>query len=301
MKSLIRILSDYVLIEAMLIGGLLYKFFVLLSPITSSLIFLMLFVTFVKTPAGRIHILKSHYIYAFLQISLSIGAYFCLYKINIILAQSAMICLLCPTATSAPVVTSILKGNTRNTTIYLFMINVVVAISAPFIFSLINPGNGLSFWNSFIKISTKVGPLILLPLLFSYFVRNYMPKTKKAILHFKKLSFYLWAFALSVVTGKTVFFIVNQQTQQPKIEILIAIVSLFLCVFQFIVGKFIGSKVGDKIAGGQSLGQKNTILAIWMAQSYLNPIASIAPAAYVLWQNIINSTQIYMHNKKNIS
>jgi len=45
------------------------------------------------------------------------------------------------------------------------------------------------------------------------------------------------------------------------------------------------------------LGQKNTILAIWMAQMYLNPISSIAPGAYVLWQNIINSYQVWLHRK----
>jgi hypothetical protein len=29
-----------------------------------------------------------------------------------------------------------------------------------------------------------------------------------------------------------------------------------------------------------------------MAQNFLNPLASIAPAAYVLWQNIINGVEL---------
>ena len=56
--------------------------------------------------------------------------------------------------------------------------------------------------------------------------------------------------------------------------------------------------MGDKISGAQGLGQKNTVLAIWMAMTYLNPLSSVAPAAYVAWQNTINSWQLYRHQRK---
>jgi BASS family bile acid:Na+ symporter len=45
------------------------------------------------------------------------------------------------------------------------------------------------------------------------------------------------------------------------------------------------------------LGKKNTILAMWMAQNFLHPIVSIAPAAYILWQNIINSYQLWKKSR----
>ncbi len=51
--------------------------------------------------------------------------------------------------------------------------------------------------------------------------------------------------------------------------------------------------------GGQSLGQKNTVLAVWMAQSFLDPISSIAPTAYIVWQNFVNSWQIWRNGKQN--
>ena len=47
-----------------------------------------------------------------------------------------------------------------------------------------------------------------------------------------------------------------------------------------------------------SLGQKNTVLAVWMAQSFLDPISSIAPTAYIVWQNFVNSYQIYRHDQR---
>lgn len=40
------------------------------------------------------------------------------------------------------------------------------------------------------------------------------------------------------------------------------------------------------------------MLAVWMAQSFLNPISSIAPTAYIVWQNFVNSYQIYKKDRK---
>ncbi len=59
-----------------------------------------------------------------------------------------------------------------------------------------------------------------------------------------------------------------------------------------------GRRYGDTVAGGQSLGQKNTVLAVWMAQQFLDPVSSVAPTAYIVWQNFVNSYQIYKKDRK---
>jgi BASS family bile acid:Na+ symporter len=46
------------------------------------------------------------------------------------------------------------------------------------------------------------------------------------------------------------------------------------------------------------VGQKNTIFAIWLSLNFLNPIASIAPTAYIVWQNLANSWQMWKHERK---
>jgi BASS family bile acid:Na+ symporter len=81
---------------------------------------------------------------------------------------------------------------------------------------------------------------------------------------------------------------------------IIALGGLMSCVVQFILGKTIGSVYKDRISAGQALGQKNTVLAIWMASAYLHPLATIAPGSYVLWQNIINSYQLWKKRKKEV-
>ena len=37
---------------------------------------------------------------------------------------------------------------------------------------------------------------------------------------------------------------------------------------------------------------------LWMAQSFLNPLSSIAPTAYIVWQNFVNSYQIYRKDRE---
>ena len=49
---------------------------------------------------------------------------------------------------------------------------------------------------------------------------------------------------------------------------------------------------------GQAFGQKNTTLAIWMAQVYLLPVVSMAPAAYIIWQNLFNSIQLSIAGRR---
>ena len=63
------------------------------------------------------------------------------------------------------------------------------------------------------------------------------------------------------------------------------------------IGKAVGRRYGDSVTGGQALGQKNTGVGIWLTMTYLNPVAAIAPCAYVVWQNTLNSWQLWCKDK----
>ena len=64
------------------------------------------------------------------------------------------------------------------------------------------------------------------------------------------------------------------------------------------MGKIVGKPYNQLIAGGQSLGQKNTIFAIWLANNYFNPVVAVGAGAYIIWQTIFNSIQIYIVESK---
>ena len=114
----------------------------------------------------------------------------------------------------------------------------------------------------------------------------------------------------------------NFQLQLSNIFILLGL-SFVACLVQFGLGKLIGyylpaaSKGTDyqdvlinpaaapktmagvsSITAGQAFGQKNTSLGVWMAQMYLDPMASLGAAAYIVWQNLFNSVQLMVAARK---
>jgi BASS family bile acid:Na+ symporter len=96
--------------------------------------------------------------------------------------------------------------------------------------------------------------------------------------------------------GRITLFIINADAA-PMLGIELALVALVLCIVQFKAGRFLGRYTGDVVATTQSVGQKNTIFAIWLSLNFLDPIASIAPTAYIVWQNLTNSWQMWKHER----
>jgi len=278
-------------------GAIFYKFFMMLSFLTPYLIFVMLFLTYCNLKLKDMRLSRLHVWLILIQIFGSLALFFALSPINITLAQGAMVCVLAPTGTAAPVITGMLKGNVGSLTAYSLISNMCVALAAPIIFPFVGSYQNLPFFESFLTISQRVFVLLFLPFALAMILQKFTPAVTTKIGSFSGLSFYLWSMALCVVTGRTVVFILEQKTTSHLTEVLVAAGAMVMCISQFLLGRGIGRHYDDTIAGGQGLGQKNTILAIWMAQMYLNPIASIGPGSYVLWQNIINSYQVWRHRK----
>ncbi len=282
---------------AMTLGAIFYQFFTSLSFLTPYLIFAMLFLTYSNLKLSDIRLSRLHLWLIVIQIIGSLTAYLIISPINSTLAQGIMICILAPTATSAPVITGMLKGNVESLTAYSLISYLSVAVIAPVIFSFIGNNQSLPFIESFADIIQRMSVLVLFPLIFALVLRKASPDFANKVGSHSGFSFYLWSIALMIVTGRTVGFVKQQSNGSYTTEVLVAVGALVVCLSQFLIGRKLGKKHNDTVAGGQGLGQKNTILAIWMAQTYLNPIASIGPGAYVLWQNIVNSYQVWLKRK----
>ncbi|MBQ5818682.1 MAG: transporter, partial [Bacteroides sp.] len=149
---------------------------------------------------------------------------------------------------------------------------------------------------AFFKILSKVFPLLLFPFCLAWILKHALPKIHQLLRQSSGVAFYLWALALAIVTGQTLRTLLNSQAS-VAILVVLASMSLMACAVQFLLGKSIGGHYHERISGGQALGQKNTVLAIWMAYTYLNPILSFSPGAYVFWQNIVNSYQLWKKRK----
>lgn len=211
--------------------------------------------------------------------------------------EAAMVCLICPTATAAAVITGKLGGSASSLTTYTLLSNILAAIAVPLIFPLVEPHADITFFTAFLKILGKVFPLLLFPFFLALFFRYVLPKVHHFLLGFHDLAFYLWGMALAIVTGQTVKSLMASDVP-GSVQILIALAGFITCALQFYLGKRIGTIYKDRISAGQALGQKNTVLAIWMAYTYLDPVSSVGPGSYVLWQNIFNSWQLWKKRKR---
>lgn len=296
---MLKRIKSYMMPIAMSVGVVFHNYASMMSFLTPYLIFIMLLITYCSISLKDIRFTRLHLSLILIQTLGSIVVYLLLYPLHPLIAQGALICIFAPTATSAPVITGMLGGNVEHLTAYSLLSNMIVVILAPIIFSFTGEIDSASFSHSLWIVFQKVFLLLFFPFFGALILQKFLPRVHHEIQKAKSLSFYLWSIALVIITGKTVQFILDQESPNYIVEVSIAIIALILCVCQFTVGRRIGSIYNDTIAGGQGLGQKNTILAIWMAQTYLNPISSIGPGAYVLWQNIVNSYQVW-RNRSNI-
>lgn len=260
------------------------------------LIFFMLLFTFTKIHPKDLWPRKVHLWLLLVQVAGSVGVYLLLHPFNEVVAQSAMICIICPTATAAAIITEKLGGKVDALITYVIEINLVVSVFVPAVFPLIEPHEGLTFFQAFLTILKRVVPLLVMPLVAAWFLRFCLPAVHRWLYEHRGAAFYLWAFSLILVMAQTTKSLV-ESPYSLGVELSIAFVGLVTCVLQFVIGKRIGIRYGDRISAGQGLGQKNTVLAIWMAYTYLNPVTAVAPGCYVVWQNIINSWQLYRKRK----
>lgn len=283
---------------AMIGGAIFYKWMGYLTFLSPYLIFLMLFITYCKINYRDFKPQKFHLVLLAVQMLLSFAVYFVVLPFSHKVAEGLFICIFIPTATAAPVITSMLGGSISFVATYSLICNIVVAVVGPFILAQIGDAPDMTFLKSASMIAMKVFPLLILPLVTAMMLRRLSPKLHTSIKEHQQVSFYLWAVSLFIIVGSCVSFTINHwQPSEIWNIISLAVGALVVCLLQFIIGRKIGRHKGDAVSGGQSLGQKNTVLAVWLAMAYMNPIASVAPAAYIAWQNIVNSVQLVKHSE----
>ena len=313
-----QFLRDWSLPIAMIGGVVMYLFYVniplfdnthafaadVISFVQPGLIFSMLFVTFCKVRVKELKPAKWHLwllafqIVSFIILSLSIALFKEMGLVTKVLLEAAMMCLMCPTATAAAVITARLGGNSASLISYTMQINIAVALVAPLFLTFSHPVEGMSLMSSFMLIMAKVFPLLLCPLICAELLRRFLPEVHRLLVtKGRNLPFYLWLVALSLAIAMTSRAIAHSNLSFV-VMVEIAAVSLVCCLVQFAFGRYIGARNGEVITGGQSLGQKNTVFAIWFAYTFLTPVTAIAGGFYSLWHNLVNTWQLYRYNHK---
>jgi len=314
--KIIQFLKDWTLPVSIAVGTVSYLTFYYvpqldklgdaLSPVFDIIfplfVFLTLFVTFCKVDFHQMmpHRWHSGVMFAqLLLIAVTIGIIF-LVEADAeqkLLWEAMLTCIIGPAASASPVVTGKLGGNISTMTTYVLISSLASALMIPLVFPILEQAIEVSFIEAFLIILEKVSIVLLLPLVLGWIMQHYVKGLCSKIVAMPNLSFYFWAISLSITTGITVKNIVNS-TATLSLLLMIAFTTFVLCFVQFGIGRLIGRHLGEEINAGQALFQKNTALSIWVAYMYLHPVASIGAGCYVLWQNIINSLELWQYRKK---
>ena len=327
MNRIISFVKEWMLVIAMLTGVLLYAVYHELPVlhhlgqdalravkfVQPLLIFVMLFLSFCRIAPKDLRLHRWQFLLLLIQ-----GLSFILLALPVVWAAShsgafasfitsaripleaAMLCLICPTATACAVVVRKLGGDMAQCVTYTILINIMVAILVPAVIPFLYRDGGISFMAAFLTIMAKVFPLLILPCLAAWLVRFLLPRFHAFLTRLTDLAFYIWAVSLTLAIMMSTRAIYHFGGSLWLLAA-IAAASLLSCIFQFWAGRKIGRRYGkeEEITMGQSLGQKNTVFAIWMGYTFMEPIVSVAGGFYSIWHNLYNSWQLHrqLHQK----
>ena len=279
-----------------------------------TVIALLLFFQFVKVSPHDLQPRKWHIYTLLFQVvtflALAAITVFAKSTVGRILLECAMLCLICPTAAAAGVVTEKLGGSLAETITYVVIINVAATFLIPMVIPLVRPSAELGFWAYVGHIALKIFPVLILPAIVAWTIRYTTHKLQRILMRLSRYTFYIWGVGLTLAMVLATRALILSNLPLGAVALVVA-VSMAACALQFAYGRFIGRRLAKgneavnarsgKALGeeaecttvGQAMGQKNTGFLIGLGYNYMTPVTSVAGGLYAIWQNLFNSWELY--------
>lgn len=294
-----RIFKDYALLWSMVVGVCLSPWAYKLAFLLPYIMFVMLSLSYTRIAPSDVKMSRIHIALAVSQWVLGISTYFALRAWDEVLAQGLALIILTPTAVSASVVTAMMGGHMGFIIASLMIGNVAMSLLAPPMLSWLYPDTGLSYMATVLQILSKVALLLIMPIVLIWGLRFGLPKVHDRLVRYAGWTFYFWCLSLVIITSNTIRFFKEHGELTLRYGLVISTSVLIVCVLTFAIGRAIGRRMGTlPVNSGQALGQKNTVLAIWMGLTFMNPVVSVIPSFYVIWQNVVNALQLAKYRRQ---
>jgi BASS family bile acid:Na+ symporter len=231
----------------------------------------------------------------FANLAIPLGIFFLLRQADPDMALIGFITAVAPTATATPVIIGFLRGRVDYVFAAVLLTNIGVALVIPFLLPVVA---GSTKAISVADVLPSVLVVMFVPLGLAELAKRLPARVREIVRKGNPVVFPLWLMMLFAVTAKASAFL-HGNTAIPFRELAaIAALSLATCVVNFLVGYLLGG-AGFRREGSQALGQKNNSFTIWLALTYLNPLAALGPTFYVLYHNLYNGWQLYESERKN--
>jgi BASS family bile acid:Na+ symporter len=282
------------LLIAMLIGVFVpqaYRY----SFLIQSLLMVMLFFAFLDIDLKPRPSQKGVFCILLANVSIAFAAYALLARLDLQLALAAFLTAIAPTAISAAVIVSFVKGDMEYILASILLTNIIIAFIIPFTLPSLT---GTAMQISPLNVFRSTALVMFLPLLLAQLVKKLPSGSQKILRQGKSFSLPLWLFTLFIVSAKASDFLRNENAASLATIGTIALVSLIICMTNFGIGVLLGGRSHWR-ESGQALGHKNLTFVIWVALTFVNPLVAMGPIFYIIYHHIYNSWLIYQFEKTN--
>jgi BASS family bile acid:Na+ symporter len=264
------------------------------SPLIQVLLMVMLFFSFLDIEFKPQTFQKSVLWILLANVVVAFLSYAALASYDMTFALTAFMTAIAPTAIAAPVIMSFLQGEIEYVVASVLVTNVssavIVPLALPF---LIGTQVQISVW----EVLQPVLIVMFVPLLIAR-LASHLPSNAQGFLREgKRFSFLIWLLNLFLISANASNFLRNEEPNSVSTLLVIALISLVLCIVNFGVGALLGGRRNWQEAS-QSLGQKNLSFVIWIALTFINPLVAMGPTFYILYHHLYNSWSIYRFERR---
>ena len=283
------------LLAAMLFGALFPQVHVF-SFLIQYLLMAMLFFAFLDIQLKPQTFQKSVLWVLLANLAVAFLSYSLLLSFDMTFALTAFMTAIAPTAIAAPVIMSFLKGEIEYVVAAVLVTNVSSAVIIPLVLPFML-GAQAEIRISVGEVLQPVLIVMFVPLILARLVSHLPPASQEIVRKGKRLSFSIWLLNLFIISANASNFLRNEETNSISTLLVIALISLVLCIVNFSLGALLGGRRNWQEAS-QSLGQKNLSFVIWIALTFINPLVAMGPTFYILYHHLYNSWSIYRFEKR---
>lgn len=258
----------------------------------------MLFIVFLQVNITRMKPEKSHWKIFLGNLCIGIFSWLAVWWISgeKTMALAAFFTGIIPTACAAPVVMKFLGGRVEFTVVSFLINTIGISLALTGLVPLTTGNFTLSFFS---RVAGTLVIVIGVPLAVAFLIRRWYKGAALLAQRMSNFSFFLWNFMLFITVSAACKSIRETPDMGWMTLVRIGVISCVICIVNFTVGYWI---VPRKLRreGSQVLGQKNTMFLLYIALTYGGPVPALGPTFYVLWQNLWNSFQMYMYDRRKV-
>ena len=208
-----------------------------------------------------------------------------------VLAESLYYCAAAPIASASPIIVNLLRGNVEFSTTAMVLSQIAFAVVTPFVLPLVVHDPSLSYMSLVGVVAGQILTVLGAPAVIAILLRSVYPPCRGWAPKLRDVSLGIWVLNLMIVSAAGVQRVVTMGYSLHDMWPMIAGAAT-VCAVGFTAGYWLGYPKLKRECS-QGLGQKNTILTLYMAsQSYATPLAYIGPVFYVFCHNTANAIQL---------